>query len=317
MGEADRYQEYKKPKSRLSLGDDGNALVALFTINVIFFVLMMVIQVGYYYSQRTTADYNNEIVRWFSLPANFTSLSEKPWTIVIYMFSDTGTMDGIIRLVSNMIWLWPFGYLLQGMAGNDKLIPVYIYGGIVGGLFFILAHYALPPLKPIRESAALLGANTGVLAVAMATTTLSPNHRFFTRIRNGIPIWVLMGVYILIDFASIASDGAAYSIAHLGAILAGFLFVVLLRKGKDGSIWMNNFYSWIMNLFNPYKKPSREKTREKVFYETGNRKPFNKTAHITQQRIDEILDKINQKGYHFLTEEEKNILKKAADDENV
>lgn len=315
MGEADRYQDYKKPKRGLSLGDDGNALVALFAINVIFFVLMMVIQVGYYYSQRTTGDYNNEIVRWFSLPANLTSLSEKPWTILTYMFSDTGT--NIIRLISNMIWLWAFGYLLQKMAGNDKLIPIYIYGGIVGGLFFVLAYYTITPLQPLRGAAALLGANTGVLAVAAATTTLSPNYRFFTQIRNGIPIWVLLGVYILIDFAAIGSYSAAYSIAHIGAMLAGFIFVLLLRKGKDGSVWMNNFYSWLMNLFNPYKKPSREKTRETVFYETGNRKPFNKTAHITQQRIDEILDKINQKGYHFLTEEEKNILKKAADDENV
>lgn len=315
MGEAERYQEYKKPKPRFSLGDDRNALVALFTINIIFFILMMVIQVGYYYSQRTTGDYNNEIVRWFSLPANLTSLTEKPWTLITYMFSDTG--GEIIRLISNMIWLWAFGYLLQQMTGNDKLIPIYIYGGMVGGLFFILSHYIITPIKPYREAASLLGANTGVLAVAMATTTLSPNYRFFTQIRNGIPIWVLMGVYILIDFAGIASDGAAYSIAHIGAVLAGFLFVVLLRKGKDGSIWMNNFYSWLMNLFNPYKKPSKEKIREKVFYETGNRKPFNKTAHITQQRIDEILDKINQKGYHFLTEEEKEILKKAAEDDNV
>ncbi|MBW9071356.1 rhomboid family intramembrane serine protease, partial [Agrobacterium pusense] len=136
-----------------------------------------------------------------------------------------------------MIWLWAFGYLLQRMAGNDKLIPVYIYGGIVGGIFFILAHYIFPSLSNSRDSATLLGANTGVLAVAMATTTLSPNYRFFTQIRNGIPIWVLMAVYILIDFAGVASDNAAYSISHLGGVLAGFLFVVLLRKGKDGSIW--------------------------------------------------------------------------------
>lgn len=315
MGEADRYQEYKKPKRGLSLGDDRNALVALFAINVIFFLLLMVIEVGFYYSQRTTGDYNNEIVRWFSLPGNLTSLSERPWTIVTYMFSDVRIE--FIRVITNMVWLWAFGYLLQKMAGNDKLIPIYIYGGIVGGIFFVLANYAIPSLKPIRDSAALLGANTGVLAVAMATTTLSPNYRFFTQIRNGIPIWVLMAVYILIDFAGIATDGAAYSIAHIGAMLAGFVFVMLLRKGKDGSVWMNNFYSWLMNLFNPYKKPSKEKIKETVFYETGNRKPFNKTAHISQQRIDEILDKINQKGYHFLTEEEKNILKKAADDENV
>ncbi|MEO5942365.1 MAG: DUF6576 domain-containing protein, partial [Ferruginibacter sp.] len=58
-------------------------------------------------------------------------------------------------------------------------------------------------------------------------------------------------------------------------------------------------------------------TREKFFYNTGNREPYSKTSNVTQQRVDEILDKINQKGYHFLTDEEKQILRKASEDENL
>jgi membrane associated rhomboid family serine protease len=313
MGESDRYGEFKKPKKRIFFGDDNNAMVSLFTLNIIFFLLLMLIQVVYFFMQQDASVYNKEVVQWFELPANFTMLSERPWTLLTYMFSDTG--QNIIRLISNMIWLWAFGYLLLQMAGNDKLIPIYIYGGLLGGIVFIAAHYFIPPLRPATDTAALLGANAGTLAVAMATTTLSPDHRFFTQIRNGIPIWVLMSIYILIDFAGIANQGAAYSLSHLAGVLAGFLFVVFLRKGKDGSIWMNRAYSWLMNLFNPYKKPTKEKIKETVFYNTGKRKPYEKTTHITQQRVDEILDKISQKGYHFLTEEEKDILKKAAEDD--
>jgi membrane associated rhomboid family serine protease len=315
MGESDRYGEFKKPKKRIFFGDDNNAMVSLFTINVIFFLLLMLIQVVYFFMQQNAAVYNTEVVQWFALPANLTRLSERPWTIITYMFSDTG--QNIIRFISNMIWLWAFGYLLLQMAGNDKLIPIYFYGGILGGIVFILAHYLIPPLQPSAQSATLLGANAGTLAVAMATTTLSPDHRFFTQIRNGIPIWVLMSIYILIDFAGIANMGAAYSLSHLAGALAGFLFVIFLRRGLDGSVWMNRSYSWLMNLFNPYKKPSKEKIKETVFYNTGKRKPYEKTTHITQQRVDEILDKISQKGYHFLTEEEKAILKKAAEDDQL
>jgi membrane associated rhomboid family serine protease len=315
MGESDRYGEFKKPKKRIFFGDDNNAMVSLFTINVIFFLLLMLIQVVYFFMQQNAAVYNTEVVQWFALPANLTRLSERPWTIITYMFSDTG--QNIIRFISNMIWLWAFGYLLLQMAGNDKLIPIYFYGGILGGFVFILAHYLIPPLQPSAQSATLLGANAGTLAVAMATTTLSPDHRFFTQIRNGIPIWVLMSIYILIDFAGIANMGAAYSLSHLAGALAGFLFVIFLRRGLDGSVWMNRSYSWLMNLFNPYKKPSKEKIKETVFYNTGKRKPYEKTTHITQQRVDEILDKISQKGYHFLTEEEKAILKKAAEDDQL
>ena len=37
--------------------------------------------------------------------------------------------------------------------------------------------------------------------------------------------------------------------------------------------------------------------------------------NVSQKRIDEILDKINQQGYRFLTDEEKEILKRASEDE--
>ena len=80
---------------------------------------------------------------------------------------------------------------------------------------------------------------------------------------------------------------------------------------------MNNFYHWFMNLFNPNKRGHTTHLKDKVFYKTGHRKPFTKTPHITQQRVDDILDKINQKGYHFLTDEEKEVLRKAAEDKDL
>ncbi len=315
MGETDRFGEYKRPKKGILLGHDGNALVALFALNVIFFLLLVLIKVVYSFMQMPAGTYNAEVVQWFALPGGLARFSERPWTILTYVFSDTGT--NIVRLISNMIWLWAFGYLLQQMAGNDKLLPIYLYGGVAGGLVFILAHYAVPAARATAGVDALLGANAGTLAVAMATTTLSPDHRFFTQIRNGIPIWVLMSVYILIDFAGVAGQAPSHSLSHLGGALAGFLFVVFMRRGYDGSIWMNQFYHWLMNLFNPYKKPGKDKIKEKIFYKTGSRKPFEKTTLVTQQRVDDILDKINQKGYHFLTEEEKEILKKAAEADDI
>ncbi|HRF26175.1 MAG TPA: rhomboid family intramembrane serine protease, partial [Ferruginibacter sp.] len=148
-------------------------------------------------------------------------------------------------------------------------------------------------------------------------TTLAPNYRFFTQIRGGIPIWVLMLAYLIINFAGVAGMNAAYSLSHMGGALAGFLFVFFLKKGYDGSAWMNRFYHKMVNMFSPAATPDKKSIREKVFYQSGGRSPYKKSTIITQQRIDEILDKINQKGYHFLTEEEKQILKKAAEEDNL
>lgn len=310
MGESDRHPEYKRPKKRLTLGYDGNALVALFAINVIFFLLLITIQVVYFFFRANEAAFVTQIVQYFEMPAQLTKLSERPWTILTYMFSHTGVM----HILSNMLWLWAFGYILQELTGNKKLIPIYIYGGLAGALAFILANYLVPPLQPFVGTASLIGANAATMAVAVATTTLAPQFRFFRNLNGGIPIWVLTLVYVLIDIAGVASMGAAFSLSHLFGGLAGFIFIYLLRKKIDGCVWMNELYDWFMHLFNPNKSTPKNPLKEKVFYNPSGRKPFQKTSNITQQRVDEILDKINQKGYHFLTAEEKDILKRAAED---
>ncbi len=312
MGEAERHGEYKKVRQRFSLGYDGNTVTALFILNVTFFLLLLIIKVFFFFNQQSPAVYEAQVLNWFSFPSSLKLLSERPWTIFTYMFSDTS--NNIMRIVGNMLWLWAFGKVLQGIMGNNKIIPIYIYGGWFGALFFIIANYAIPSLHSQIGYVGLIGANTGTLAVAMATTTLAPDHRFFTQIRGGIPIWVLMVLYLVIDLAGISGLGAAYSLAHIGGALAGFLFVYLMKRGNDLSVWMINLFFWVNNLFNPNKN-QKHKTREKVFYNTGSRVPYQKQSIVTQQRVDEILDKINIKGYHFLTEEEKDILKKAAEED--
>ena len=310
MGESERYRDYRRSRNRITLGNDGNALVGLFTINVIFFLVLVTIRVVYYFFQNGEGTFNEQIVQYFEMPSNLATLSERPWTIITYMFSHVG----VLHILSNMLWLWGFGFILQELTGNKKLIPIYIYGGLAGALVFILSYYLIPSLRG-TGGAALIGANAATMAVAVATTVLAPQYRFFQNLNGGIPIWVLTLIYIVIDFAGVASLSAAFSLSHLGGGLAGFLFVYFLKKDMDGSVWMNKAYSWFMNLFNPYKKNGSVEIKEKVFYNSEGRKPYQKTSNITQQRVDEILDKINQRGFHFLTDEEKNILKRAADED--
>lgn len=311
MGESDRYSNYRLPRKRFSLGSDSNALMGLFTINIIFYILLLVIQVVYFFFQKNESLFNTQVLQYFEMPAQLTLLSERPWTILTYMFSHVN----IISAITNMIWLWAFGFILQELTGNTKLIPVYIYGGFAGAVIFILANYLIPPLSANIGSAVLLGSNAATMAVAVAATTLAPDFRFFRNLNGGIPIWVLTLIYILIDFAGIASQSAAFSLSHLGGAAAGFIFIYLLKKDIDGSIWMNKFYHWFMNIFTPAPPKNVVNIKEKVFYNTEGRKPFKKTANITPQRVDEILDKINQKGYHLLTDEEKNILKRASEED--
>jgi hypothetical protein len=157
-----------------------------------------------------------------------------------------------------------------------------------------------------------MGANVSIMAVAVATTALSPDYRIFPMINGGIPLWILTLAYAIIDIASIPVNNPAKYIAHLSGAAVGFFFVYQLRKGKDWSEWMNNFFDWVDNLFNPRAKNISKPVKEEFFYKVKESQPYKKTPNVTQKRVDEILDKINQKGFHFLTDEEKDILKRAA-----
>lgn len=313
MGESDRYSEYNPSRKKFSLGADGNALTMLFIINIVCFLFVLFLQMAFFFAEQSTAVFQEKIIANLAVPAGIMSLLKKPWTLFTYCFAEEGAT--YMRILSNMLWLWGFGYLFQAETGNRKLIPLYIYGGVIGALFFVIASNVIPPLQPFAGSSTMLGANASVMAVAMATTTLIPNYRIFTQIRGGIPLWVLMLVYGIIDFVGVIGLSAAHSIAHLAGLLTGYFFVVLLRKEIDPSAWMGRLYDNISNAFKPAKKTG--KVKEMVFYKTGDRKPYDKNAIINQERIDGILDKINTQGINSISKEEKAILKKAADEDLI
>ncbi len=283
----------------------------LIIVNLVVFVTLAFIKVIYYFMYRqdgqAIALFNEQVLHWFTLPADPAELASKPWTIVTHMFSH----DRVFHILGNMLWLWVFGYILQDLTGHRKVVPIFIYGGLAGGLAFVLAYNLMPGLQAKSAFTVLLGASGGVMAVAVATTIISPGYRLLPMLNGGIPLWILTAVYLIIDLATIPYNNTGGHIAHLAGALMGFLFIVLLRRGYDWSEWMNNFFDWVNNLFNPDKPKKGKSIKDELFYKSASA-PYKKTPHVTQQRIDDILDKISQKGYNHLTEEEKDLLKRAS-----
>ncbi len=311
-------REQNKGRKGLTLGQDGNALIMLITVNAVMFVMFKFIEIIYSVTGLQMAKYGQNILNWFIVPPAAEKFFTRPWSLLTYMFIE----ERPFSLIANMIWLWAFGYILQDLTGNRKLGPVYIYGGLAGAVFFLLAANLFPVLhSQLANIGPLLGAGPAIMAIAVATTALSPDYRIFPLINGGIPLWVLTLVYVLIDFATInaggaANGGAALSIAHLAAAGMGLVYVRRLRAGKDIGEWMQQLYHWIFTIFEPKKKEKIpvQKIKSEVFYDTKGQQPFRKTPNITQQKIDEILDKIGKEGYHFLTDEEKDYLKRASKD---
>lgn len=303
---------------KIGLGQRGNTLVLLLAILVIVFCIFTFIQLSMRLTStnREAADitYYKGLFDWFRMPSNIDALLQKPWTAFTYMFMH----DSVFHLVGNLIWIWVFGYILQDLTGNKTIIPLFIYGGLCGGILYLASMNLFPGLKERAPFTTLEGASAGGMAIAVATTLLAPNYRFFPMINGGIPLWVITVIYVIIDFARIAKDiNTGGYISHVGGGLFGLLFMWQYRKGHDWSSGMSRFFQWFNNLFNPEKNAPKRVLKEQHHYNTAGTQPYKKIPNLTQKRIDAILDKIGEKGYHQLSDEEKQILKRAAEDENL
>jgi len=253
--------------------------------------------------------FQKNIQDWLTLPATFSKLGSRPWTLITHMF----VHDSIIGLVGTILWLWAFGYILQDLAGNNKLIPVYLYGGIVSGILFIVSQNIFPALRAhIADTPNFMGGSVPVVTIAIAVATLAPRYRLLPMINGGIPLWILTFIFVIIDFTSVVRTNSAFAVAHIGGGFTGFFFIHQLRRGRDWGAWMTAVFNWADDLFNPQKKQAVQTEKQRLFYK-AIRKPYEKKSVVTQQRVDELLDKINQEGYHLLTDEEKEFLKKASE----
>lgn len=302
----------KEYRQKITLGQSGNTLVMIIAICLVMFVGLAFMKAVWFFrfpKELAPSLFDKNVLGWFAMPAEGNNLLHRPWTLLTSMF----VHDNIWKVFSNMLWLWCFGYIMQDLTGNKKIAPLFIYGGLAGALAFSLAYNFIPSLQPQLPYATLLGASAGVMAVAVATTLVSPQYKIFPMIAGGIPLWVLTALYVISDLATVSISDTGNLIAHLAGAFTGFLFIVFLRMGYDWSEWMSNFFDWFTNLFNPDKPKKGKNIKEELFYKSSSA-PYKKTPNITQQRIDEILDKIGQHGYNFLTEEEKDLLKRAGEE---
>lgn len=301
--------EDKGKRSPLILGQDGNSLMNLIAYNVVLFLILKFLFIVYQISAPDVSAFYNNVFRWFVLPADLDKVITRPWTIITHFFTD----ETFFHLLGNVLWLWLFGYIFQDIVGNKKLIPVYIYGGLAGAIGYLLIQNLVPSLRASVSMESFYGANAAVMSVAAATTTATPTYRIFPLIKGGVPLWVITIVYLLLNFSGVhLGDIALYS-AHIMGALAGVCFILLLQRGIDGSIWINNFFYWCVNMFNPDSRNSAKvSAKDSFFYKVNGSQPYKKIPNISQERIDKILDRINTEGYQSLTDEEKDMLKRAA-----
>lgn len=297
--------------NKTSIWKNNNSLFYLIIINVFIFITLRFSMAVYGLSNLSESLFYKNMFQWFAMPANINLFIARPWTILTAMF----THLDVFLMISNLFWLWSYGFIFQDLTGNNRTIPVYLYGGLVGGVAILLTYSFIPQLKGAAETHFYFGATTPIIAIVAGTTLLSPNYRLFPMINGGVPLWVVSTVFGLLDVFYLVGN-LGMIIPHILSTITGLIFIEALKNGHDLGEWINNSFNWVANMFTPKITESKKQLqRQEVFYNTRGQKPFKKTINLTQQRVDEILDKINLKGYDKLTEDEKEMLRRASEEE--
>lgn len=287
-----------------------NVLMRIVMVNV---VLYLVFAAFILIAKLTSAAWLMEYTyKAFYLPPSFGEFIYRPWTILSYGFMHSlDGIYGILHIVFNMLVLYWFGQIVVSEIGSNRLLGMYIWGIVIGGIAFLLL-FTFIPFFAAQKTLGLVGASAGVYAVVIAAGTLLPNVKMNLFLLGEVSLkWIAIG-YVLLSFVMLAGgNNAGGDIAHLGGAFVGYLFVIQYKKGNDWSKPIVFITSFFQNLFT--RKPKMKAYRggqstHKTDDENKQKQARAKKTAEEQNTIDAILDKISASGYESLTQKEKQIL---------
>jgi len=269
----------------------GNPLYFYIGLNTLIFLVTAIIAVILFLGN-SGFEMSEWIRAYFGLPALFSALPSRFYTVITYMFFH----EGFLHLLFNMLGIFWFGNIFMNFLKARQFHFVYISGGIVGAVIYVLGLNILPVFSTGLAGQTVIGSSAAVMAIIVATATLIPNYSIMLLFFGEVKIKWIAIAYFLISFLGLSSGNAGGNLAHIGGALLGFLYINRLQNGSD---WSKIFE----------RKPKLKVVK--------NDKPVTKKPvfnEVSQQEIDDILDKISSSGYDKLSATEKEKLFKASKD---
>lgn len=271
---------------------EGSTLTKLIYINLGVFVLVMLTGVFFFLAAR-----QNTLAEWLSVPSDLNILLHRPWTVVTYMFTHTG----FLHILFNLLGLYWFGKIFLYRLDGEKLLSVYLLGGLAGAAFYIAAYNFFPAFENV--SGLLLGASASVYAILVAVAVYDPNMELHLSFIGTFRLKYVALFYVLLSVISISVSNPGGNIAHLGGAAWGWFYIRQLGRGRDVGAWIEKLINELARLFKP-------KNKLKVSYKqaTRNDYEYNRMKNAEQEEINRILEKIAKSGYDSLTKSEKELL---------
>lgn len=268
-----------------------NMLSRLMLINIVIWLICLFISVFTWLFNISDISF---VTKLFAVHSDISALAEKPWSVFTYMF----LQEQFGHLFFNMLMLYYGGKIFLQYFSEKQLLLTYIFGGLFGALFFILAFNAFPVFEDMKGHAFALGSSASVLSILIAAATYRPDYTLNLFLLGQVKMkWVAI-VFVVIDFLSITKGNSGGHIAHLGGALWGFLYAFMLKSDFD--------------IYKIFKKKAKIRVKT-VNSENYHRRPktdeqYNAERAQEQEDVDRILEKIAKNGYSSLSDKEKEFL---------
>ena len=233
----------------------------------------------------------HDYILWFG--AFIPSRTFELWRFLSYSFVHLDFM----HILFNMLMFWMFATEVCKSIGEKNFITLYLTSAIFASVFSLpLYTLGLMGNNPV------IGASGALFGVMMAYAFLFPEQIILMFFIIPMKIKHAVWIFIAIDlFMANSNDGIAH-FTHLGGVLSGYLFMLL---------WSKNIS--LKSFFVRQKRP--ETYSKEYFREQAQQQPrplegelHRGSASAKEERLNEILEKINLSGLQSLTQEERDYL---------
>jgi membrane associated rhomboid family serine protease len=285
----------------------GNMVTKLIIVNVIIFVVAALLV-----AFNSAFPFYRFIEKYFTLNAFPKEFLYRPWTLITHMFLHLS----FFHVLWNMVGLNVFGSITGDLIGDRKILPLYLFGGVVAAVTFIISFHLIGSGYMYHTA---LGASGAVMAIVMVAGLIAPDYIIRLLLIGDVKIKYLVFAFIFFDIiGSQGINNAGGHFAHLGGALGGFLYIYFYKR----DINLLAPFEYVIGLFEgDFTTQKQTKPRRKLTVEHRSDALVKKmNTHKTktsgemnyQERLDFILDKIKVVGYEKLSTEDKEFLKNAS-----
>ena len=145
------------------------------------------------------------------------------WQLFTYMFLHAGTF----HILFNMLALWMFGVELERTWGSRYFAKFYAVCGIAAGITQIVVSFVPLPVFEQIYYVQTVGASGALFGLLLAYALYFPSRSILMFLLFPVPVRyavAIMGGIALLASIDGSSNGVA-STAHLGGLLAGYLYL--------------------------------------------------------------------------------------------